>query len=381
MTDFGDILVLGNIQAIRMKEFVRIQSCSRGKNNLYGYLLGILGGSIMQSYRQLKEEMVFKTRLIWKMAIASALSWEIAKFFGSSHPYLAPATVIVCLQTTINRSLRYSFHRVIGLVIGIMVADIVLPYLKVTAWTLCLTILVASFITKWARLDESTIHQTALAVVLVFVIGHNSGDYPMDRFRNTIIGALTACVIHMVIFPPNFIIQAAKSVHQVTEKMTVQLERISHWVQSGLDKSESKNLQQDMEQLLIDLHHTNNIVQDALDSLKFNFFAKKSKTKLEELKTHIEYLSQGYSYLDNLIEIFFNWSLTGTITPSQQKVWAQQIKNLIPYFQTAGIPASSKPAAPNEILTVHISPELEGHQFHVSLYQITANQIEKLFQS
>jgi uncharacterized membrane protein YgaE (UPF0421/DUF939 family) len=337
----------------------------------------------MQSYRQLKEEMVFKTRLIWKMAIASALSWEIAKFFGSAHPYLAPATVIVCMQTTINRSLRYSFHRVIGLVIGIIVADIVLPYLQVTFWTLGLTILAACFITKWLKLDESTIHQAALAVVLIFVIGHNSGDYPLDRFRNTIIGALTACVIHMLFFPPNFIRQADKSVHQVTEKMTDKMERISHWVQSGLDKNESRNLQQEMEQVLIDLHHTNNIIQDALDSLKFNFFTKKSKTKLEDLKNHIEYLSQGYSYLKILVEIFQNWSCKGTITPSQQEAWAQQITALIPYFQNAGVPSAhaTRPALPNEILTIHISPELESLQFHVSLYQITANQIAKLFKS
>jgi uncharacterized membrane protein YgaE (UPF0421/DUF939 family) len=348
------------------------------KNNLYGYLSHVLGGNVMQSYKRLKEQMAFKTILIWKMAIASALSWELAKFFGSDHPYLAPATVIVCMQTTINRSLRYSYHRVIGVVIGVIVADIVLPYLKVTFWTLSLTILVACFISKWLKLDETTIHQTALAVVLVFVIGHNSGDYPLDRFRNTIIGALTACVIHMLLFPPNFIRQAAKSVHQLTEKMTDVMARISHWVQTGLDQNESKNLQQEMEQVLIDLHHANNIVQDALDSLKFNILAKKSKTKLKELKNHIESLSEGYTYLDNLIEIFQNWSYKGTITPSQQNAWAQQITDLIPYFQTAGVPAAQEArSAPNEILTVHISPELESQQFHVSLYQLTVSQIAK----
>ena len=335
----------------------------------------------MQSYRRLKEEMVFKTILIWKMAIASALSWEIAKFFGSDHPYLAPATVIVCIQTTINRSLRYSYHRVTGLVIGIIVADLLLPYLKVTFWTLGLTILVACFITKWMKLDESTIHQTGLAVVLIFVIGHNSGDYPLDRFRNTIIGALTACVIHMLFFPPNFIKQAAKSIHQVTEKMTDELKRVSEWVQTGLDKNEGRSLQKEMKQILIDLHHTNNMLQDALDSLKFNFFAKKSKTKLEELKEHTEFLSQGYSHLANLIEIFQNWSYKGTINASQQEAWAQQLTALIPYFQTAGVPApAARPALPNEILTVHISPELERQQFHVSLYQVTTSLIAKFFE-
>jgi hypothetical protein len=41
----------------------------------------------------------------------------------------------------------------------------------------------------------------------------------------------------MLFFPPNFIKQVAKSIHQVTEKMTDELKRVSQWVQTGLDKN------------------------------------------------------------------------------------------------------------------------------------------------
>lgn len=58
----------------------------------------------MKSKKQLKKLMESKTVLIWKMGAASALSWEIAKLAGSNHTYLAPISVILCLQTmSINR--------------------------------------------------------------------------------------------------------------------------------------------------------------------------------------------------------------------------------------------------------------------------------------
>ncbi|WP_342042264.1 hypothetical protein [Bacillus sp. OTU2372] len=44
----------------------------------------------MKSKKQLKKQMENKTVLIWKIGAASALSWEIAKLAGSTHPYLAP---------------------------------------------------------------------------------------------------------------------------------------------------------------------------------------------------------------------------------------------------------------------------------------------------
>ena len=61
-----------------------------------------------------------KTSLVWKMAIASAVSWEVAKLVGSNHPYLAPLSAILCLQATIDQSIRFSFQRIVGTAIGVI---------------------------------------------------------------------------------------------------------------------------------------------------------------------------------------------------------------------------------------------------------------------
>lgn len=43
--------------------------------------------------------------LITKIALASGLSWELAKMLGSKHPYLAPLTVILSIQETVQHML------------------------------------------------------------------------------------------------------------------------------------------------------------------------------------------------------------------------------------------------------------------------------------
>jgi hypothetical protein len=57
---------------------------------------------------------------ILKMSAASGIAWELAKLAGSKHPYLAPLSVILCVQTTILQSVQYSVHRLLGTIVGVL---------------------------------------------------------------------------------------------------------------------------------------------------------------------------------------------------------------------------------------------------------------------
>ena len=203
----------------------------------------------MKSKKQLKKQMENKTVLIWKMGAASALSWEIAKLAGSNHPYLAPISVILCLQTTINRSIRFSYHRMVGTVIGIIVVVLLEPYLRVNGWTLGCLIIIGSFMAKWLKRDETAIHQVALTVLLVFVLGHKSGDYPIDRFRDTLIGAITAVIIQMIIHPPNYLKQALKISEEYSNTLASTFTNAAQWVENGVDKTKGTEIQNKLKNL------------------------------------------------------------------------------------------------------------------------------------
>ncbi|WP_413300591.1 FUSC family protein [Bacillus sp. 1P10SD] len=326
----------------------------------------------MKNNKQVMKQLENKTYLIWKMAFASALSWEIAKLAGSNHPYLAPISVILCMQSTVNQSIQFSYHRMVGTIIGIGITVLLSPYLQVNGWTLGLLILIGCFIAKWMKRDETVIHQLALTVLLVFVMEHKSHDYPIDRFRDTLIGAIVAVLIHMLVNPPNYTKQAIKGIHHFSDHLTMKMNRVANWIEQGLDHKESYVLQVEVKQLLQELHQMKNVVQDAEESLTYNPFANKTKKELQGYKEKITLLTNGYTYITIVIRLFLEWAEAGTISSSHKLVWAEQLLSLTPIFIVTD---SLKPLG--EKIEVKISPDFEPHRYHITLYTETLSLLNQ----
>jgi len=151
--------------------------------------------------KELKKEIPHELSiLIWKLSIGSTLSWEISKFFGSDHPYLAPLSVILSLQSTIDKTVSLSIKRVIGTVIGISVTVLIASHLKITGWSIGLLILLGCYIAKYLKFDKKVLHQVALTILFVFVFEHQTKHYAVDRMRDTLIGVLVAGIIQLIWF-------------------------------------------------------------------------------------------------------------------------------------------------------------------------------------
>jgi uncharacterized membrane protein YgaE (UPF0421/DUF939 family) len=136
--------------------------------------------------------------LIWKLTIGSSLSWELAKLLGSDHPYLAPLSVILCIQSTMEKTVTLSVKRMIGTIIGIFVAVLIASYLSVNGWNLGLLVLLGGYIAKFLKFDKKVLHQVALTVLFVFVFEHQTKNYAIDRMRDTFIGVLLASFIQII---------------------------------------------------------------------------------------------------------------------------------------------------------------------------------------
>lgn len=138
--------------------------------------------------------------LIWQIAIGSTLAWELAKFLGSEHPYLAPLSVILCLHSTLNKTVGLSIKRVFGTMIGIIVTVLISSHIKISGINLGLLILLGCFIAKWLKFDKIVIHQVAITLLFVFVLEHQEKNYAIDRMRDTLVGVVTAVLIQMIWF-------------------------------------------------------------------------------------------------------------------------------------------------------------------------------------
>lgn len=138
--------------------------------------------------------------IIWNMAIGSAFAWEIAKLLGSKHPYLAPLSVILCQQTTFNRTVQLSLQRIVGTILGILLTVLIATHIQLNGWFLGLLLLLGAYCTKWLNLDIKVLHQVALTILFVFVFEEHSKSYALDRMKDTSIGIIIAIVLQFFSF-------------------------------------------------------------------------------------------------------------------------------------------------------------------------------------
>lgn len=110
---------------------------------------------------------------IVKISAASGIAWELAKLAGSKHPYLAPLSVILCVQTTVFQSIRYSFHRLLGTVLGVTLTLWAAGSMVLNGWTLALLLALVCGFGLLIDRTESVMHEVALSVLLVLPCKNN----------------------------------------------------------------------------------------------------------------------------------------------------------------------------------------------------------------
>lgn len=217
--------------------------------------------------RKKKWDSELKTMLIWKMAAASALSWEIAKAFGSNHPYLAPLSVILCLHGTVGKTVKFSLKRIAGTVIGVLLTAYIVSFVPHNGWVLGALLVYGLWISKWLKLDQVGLHQAAITILFVFSLAQ-SNHYAFDRIIDTVIGVAVAILIH-IIYPPNLTKYASESMRQFSIKINTAFMDVSSWIKAGCQKAKGENLQKEVDALLKELHRTKKALRHASDSLKF----------------------------------------------------------------------------------------------------------------
>jgi len=277
-----------------------------------------------------------KTALIWKMAIGSAVSWELAKLVGSDHPYLAPLSVVLCLQTTIDQSIRFSFHRILGTVIGILLTSYLASHLDMNGWILGLLLLGATFIAKWLKLDETVLHQVALTVILIFTFERKSKDYSLDRILDTIIGVIITIVIHMLLSPPDFTKKAAASTEKLALQLSEILSELSDWIHLEWGSEKGKVMEYKINLFLQALHDTKNTIDLASKSLKFNPLAKKHAALLTMHQMKVEKINKGYQYVSTIVGTLKEWIKAGELPSKDQIQVGNHLKTLSEYYKNLG---------------------------------------------
>lgn len=221
--------------------------------------------------------------------MAAAISWFVAaNVLHAEYPYFAAIAAILTVQVTVADSVDKATHRIIGIIGGVLLSMLIGHWFKVNAISIFLVILVGMAVSKALRMNPQIISQVAVSSLLVLAFGHFNEGYAFERIIETIIGSAIAVTINAVIVPQNAIPDVESGINnlattasQTLISLTTLLDYTSTRRRTG--RPEVNALKREYQRCLATLDL-------AEQSLKYNFFLTKKRTRLTRLAVSLRKL-------------------------------------------------------------------------------------------
>lgn len=138
---------------------------------------------------------------IVQTAAAAALAWVLAKdVIGHPKPFFAPVSAIIALGVVLDSRTRRAFEIVLGVAVGVAVADAVVLALGAGWWQIALVVALAMTVAVVLGGRRVIIGQAATSAVLVATISVPS-SFNFTRPVDALVGGTAALVVHLVILP------------------------------------------------------------------------------------------------------------------------------------------------------------------------------------
>jgi len=321
--------------------------------------------------------------VVWKIPLAASLSWQFAKWAGSNHPYLAPLTVILTIQITVTKSMQFAWQRILGTIAGVLFTAAVAPYVGLSGWSIGLFLLVGAIVVARLNLDHAVMIQVALSILLVMYFQSKMPSYPLDRIRDTLIGAIVAVLIQMLIFPPDSVNKATKKLIHFADHLSNHYVNAAQWVEHGCSSSEAQTMDTELQTLFQELHQATTEWDKAELSLRYNPLAQKKRNTLIQLSRQLSQLRLGYANLSDMIRVFMKWSKSGSFTKEDQRIWADHMNTLaelVKEWKNLSTAPAIHGFVPNTpVLQIKVPAHMENYQYANALY-VDAEQVIQDFQ-
>jgi Fusaric acid resistance protein-like len=141
---------------------------------------------------------------VWPIAqqtAAAVTAWVIAaRLVGHPEPFFAPIAAIVGLNVTLGRRGSNAVRLLIGVVVGIAVAELVVESAGGGVWTLALATFFAMLIARAVDDQPIVVEQAAVSAVLITTFGSQGQGW--ERLVDALIGVGVALVFSQLLFVP-----------------------------------------------------------------------------------------------------------------------------------------------------------------------------------
>jgi uncharacterized membrane protein YgaE (UPF0421/DUF939 family) len=133
-------------------------------------------------------------------ALATAPSWALAELvFGHNRPIFAPVAGLIAVSTTLGQRRRYAVEMVLGIALGIGIADALFTLVGAGTWQIA-AIVVGAMVTAVA-LNGSIVlvSEAAVSALLVVTVQPPGSGLSGARFLDSLLGGLVGLVVTSVL--------------------------------------------------------------------------------------------------------------------------------------------------------------------------------------
>lgn len=164
------------------------------------------------SARTRAERLRDAARTILQSTIAATVAWLIAKeVVGHPAPFFAPVSAIITLGLTQGERGRRAVEVILGVTLGIAVADLFVIALGAGWWQLAVVVSLSMAVALLLGSGQMFAQQAAVSAALVATLQPPDGGVEFARSLDALVGGTTALVVSALILPahPGRMVRAA----------------------------------------------------------------------------------------------------------------------------------------------------------------------------
>jgi uncharacterized membrane protein YgaE (UPF0421/DUF939 family) len=217
-----------------------------------------------------------------KSALAAGLSWALTDaLLGEEAAALAMISAVIVVQVTSWQTARKGVERLLGVVIGVVLAFGVAHFLGLNLWTITLIILCAQIIGMFVqRRGPYLATQIPISAALALVLGATVSEYSLLRLLGALIGGVLGTAISLLLSPPVYIFRARAAVADLIALLAAAIPRLSDALAGRLNESETRATYTSIRALEQRVRATEQAYTLGMDSARLNPWAVRARRLL-----------------------------------------------------------------------------------------------------
>jgi uncharacterized membrane protein YgaE (UPF0421/DUF939 family) len=173
-----------------------------------------------------------RLRLRWRVlvqaAFAAAVAWEIARRgWGHKAPFFAPVSAIIALGQSYLQRGRRAMELVIGVSLGIAVADVLLSQIGIGIAQLAIVVFLAMALAILVNPSQLFINQAAVSAALVATIQPPTQGITFARSVDALTGGTVALIVAAVVLPADPVRLIREAARPVLEELAATIDDVA----------------------------------------------------------------------------------------------------------------------------------------------------------